>query len=63
MPIVKIDLWEGRDDDTKESLIKNVSEAVAKTMGIAIGHVTVVLQEFPKKHWGMGGIPASKKDI
>jgi len=63
MPIVRIDLWEGRDDATKESLIKNVAEAVAKILGIAIEHVTVILQEFPKKHWGMGGVPASKKQL
>jgi len=61
MPIVRVEIWEGRDDATKEALIKNVADAVAKTLGILIEHVTVILQEFPKKHWGIGGVPASKK--
>lgn len=55
MPVVKIDLWEGRDGKTKEDLIKKVTSVVAETLGIDEQHVWVILNETPKADWGIGG--------
>jgi 4-oxalocrotonate tautomerase len=63
MPIVRIELWEGRDDGVKENLIKNVTEAVADSLEIPAEHVRVILHDVPRKHWGIGGVPASKMDF
>lgn len=60
MPIVRIDLWEGRPEEKKVELIKNTSEAIAGTLEIPIEKVTVILYEVNKNDWGIGGIPASK---
>ncbi len=60
MPMVRIEMWEGRSDEVKEELIRNVSKVVAETVGAPIEHVQVVIQEVPKKHWGIGGEPSSK---
>lgn len=61
MPMVKVDIWEGRDDATKEALIKNISEAVVKSLNCPWEAVHVVITEVPKKHWGIAGVPASKR--
>lgn len=55
MPLVRIDLWEGRDDKTKEAIIKRVTKVVAEELGIEEKHVWVILDEQPKKDWGIGG--------
>lgn len=60
MPIVRIELWEGRTEDQKEKLIKEVSECVAKTVDVAIEHVEVLIYDVPKSNWGIKGAPASK---
>ncbi len=60
MPIVRIEMWEGRSDEVKEDLIKNVSKVVSETIDAPIDHVWVVITDVPKKHWGMGGKPSSK---
>ncbi len=62
MPMVRIEMWEGRSDAVKEELIKKVSEVVAETVGAPIEHVQVVIFDVPKKHWGIGGMPSTKLD-
>lgn len=62
MPIVRIEMWEGREDEMKENLIKDVTEATAKSLEIPKDHVRVILFEVPRKHWGVGGVPTSKTD-
>ena len=60
MPIVRIELWEGRTDEQKEKLIKEISQCVADTLGVAIEHVEVLILDVPKTNWGIKGEPASK---
>lgn len=60
MPLVKIDMWEGRTEETKEKLIRNVSDTVARTLDISLDHVTVILYDVPKSNWGIKGVQCSK---
>ena len=60
MPLVKIDMWEGRTEETKEKLIRNVSDTVARTLDISLDHITVILYDVPKSNWGVKGVPCSK---
>jgi 4-oxalocrotonate tautomerase len=60
MPIVKIDLYEGRDRDTKRKLIQNVSKAVAESLEIPIEHVHVVLNDPSTDNWGLKGEQVSR---
>ncbi|HLC74557.1 MAG TPA: 2-hydroxymuconate tautomerase [Candidatus Nanoarchaeia archaeon] len=59
MPVVTIQMWEGRTKQMKGKLIKSVSNAVADSLGIPIDRVEVVLQEVSKDNWGKGGEQAS----
>ncbi len=60
MPLVKIDMWEGRSEEKKEKLIRDVSDAVARSLDVSLDHVTVILYDIPKVNWGIKGVPASK---
>jgi len=60
MPLVKIDMWEGRSEETKEKLIRDVSDTVARTLDVSLDHVTVILYDVPKSNWGLKGVPCSK---
>jgi 4-oxalocrotonate tautomerase family enzyme len=55
MPIVQIELWEGRTDAQKAQLIKAVSEAF-HVLDINQDHVIVVIHETPRSNWGLGGL-------
>jgi len=60
MPIVRIELWEGRTEEQKERLIEKVSKCVADTLDVGIEHVEVLVFDVPKANWGIRGRPASK---
>lgn len=60
MPLVKIDMWEGRSEETKEKLIRDVSDTVARTLDVSLDHVTVIIYDVPKSNWGVKGVPCSK---
>jgi len=55
MPIVRIELWEGRTLEQKDALIREVTKAVCDTIGVTPEDVVVVLQEVSKDHWGVAG--------
>jgi 4-oxalocrotonate tautomerase len=62
MPVVKIDLWEGRTNEVKEKLIREVTEAVSKSLGISKEHVTIIINDVPKSNWGIQGEQVSKME-
>ena len=60
MPIVRIDMMEGRTESQKENLIKEVAEAVMRSIDAPEQNIRVIVQEYPKKNWGIGTLPADK---
>ena len=60
MPIVKIDLWEGRTPDQKEKMIEAVTKAVCESIGCPPQAVQVLIQDYKKSDWGLEGKPAEK---
>lgn len=57
MPLVHIDLMEGRPPDKIERMITAVSEAVASSLDAPIGSVRVVVNEMQAHQYGVGGKP------
>ncbi|MCG4455993.1 2-hydroxymuconate tautomerase [compost metagenome] len=60
MPIAQLYILEGRSDEQKETLIREVSEAMSRSLDAPIERVRVIITEMPKNHFGIGGEPASK---
>jgi 4-oxalocrotonate tautomerase len=61
MPVIRIDLWEGRTLEQKDSLIREVTDATVKSLKVDPVNVIVILNEVSKDHWGVGGKRSSKK--
>lgn len=55
MPIVRIELLQGRTPAMKDELITRVTEAVITSLGVKPEQVRVVLFEVPPEHWAVGG--------
>ena len=55
MPIVRIEMLEGRPPELKERLLGSVTEAVAGTLDIPAERVRVLLYELSPRHWAVGG--------
>ncbi|MFH1352287.1 MAG: 2-hydroxymuconate tautomerase [bacterium] len=61
MPVVRIDLWKGREKEKRKELIKKVTSAVVESIGCVKEAVHVVINEVEKDNWGIGGESASEK--
>ena len=60
MPLVEISLWPGRAPDVKARIIREVTDAVARTTGAPPEAVEVIIREVPKTDWGLSGKPFSE---
>ncbi|MDT2817513.1 2-hydroxymuconate tautomerase [Vagococcus lutrae] len=56
MPIVTVQMLEGRTVEQKQALIKEVTETVVKTTGAKQEAVTVVIEEMKKENYGLAGV-------
>jgi 4-oxalocrotonate tautomerase len=61
MPIVRIDLLEGRTAERKADLIRRVTEAVVAALQVPPEQVRVVLSEVLPEHWGIGGTTVAER--
>ena len=55
MPIVRIEMLQGRTPEVKNDLIACVTDAVVNSLGVDPQQVRVLLYELPPEHWVVGG--------
>ena len=60
MPIVTINLLEGRSTEQKKELIKNVSTAINETIGAPMDSIRVIINEMPYENFGIAGLPVKE---
>ena len=59
MPLVRVDIMEGRPPELIEELHRKLAELVAETLDTPIERVRTYITQFPPEAWGIGGVPAS----
>jgi len=60
MPIIQVNMIEGRSDEQKEALIEAIATAVITTLDAPEENVRVMIHEYEKRHFGIGKLPAHK---
>ncbi|WP_138419344.1 4-oxalocrotonate tautomerase [Aquibacillus sediminis] len=58
MPLVNIQIIEGRSQEKIDRLMENVTETVSQSLEAPKENVRVVVTEVPKTHWAIGGVSA-----
>ncbi|MDF2636199.1 MAG: 4-oxalocrotonate tautomerase family enzyme [Pelosinus sp.] len=61
MPIVQIDMIEGRTTEQKREMVKKVTEAIMQTANCPADAITIVIREAAKQHIAKAGILMSDK--
>jgi len=61
MPIVRIEMFEGRDAATKQKLVEEMTDSMHRLTGCSKESVNVVITDIPKVNWGLGGELAATK--
>jgi 4-oxalocrotonate tautomerase len=59
MPLVRIDLMEGRPAEVRLELHDRVARLVAEIVDAPLENVRTYITEIPADNWGIGGVPAS----
>jgi 4-oxalocrotonate tautomerase len=54
MPVVTVEMWEGRTQDQKRQLAKDITEAFTK-IGVPAQAVHIIMNDHPKSCWAQGG--------
>ncbi|HWO97637.1 MAG TPA: 4-oxalocrotonate tautomerase [Bacillus sp. (in: firmicutes)] len=55
MPIIQIQVLEGRNEEQIRSLIADVTDAAVKNLDVKSEQVRVLVTEIADTHWGVGG--------
>lgn len=62
MPLLQVSIIEGRPAELKEKLIANLTATVCETLNAPPESVRVLVQEYPKTHWGIAGRSVAERD-
>lgn len=59
MPVIQVNLMQGRTPAQKDAFAKEVTEAAVRTLGVKPEAVRVLLNELPAAHWYVAGAAKS----
>jgi 4-oxalocrotonate tautomerase len=60
MPIVRIDMIEGRTTEQKEAMVEAITDVIVKIAKVSREHVWVIIEDVKKDNWSVGGKLFSK---
>ncbi len=60
MPIIQVQMMEGRPKEKIAEVIQNITNTVAETLDAPKESIRVLVTEIPKTHWGVAGVPKSE---
>ncbi len=55
MPIVRIEIWSGRNQEMKRDLARAITDVMVAAVGCPKEAVTILFEEIPKENWVIGG--------
>lgn len=55
MPIITVEMFEGRTREQREQFAKAVTEATVQILKAPLEHTWVIFKEHPKSYWAIGG--------
>lgn len=61
MPLIRVELFEGRSTEQKQALARALTEATVQTLGCKPDAVDVMLFELNRADWVTGGVPWNER--
>ncbi|RNF86088.1 2-hydroxymuconate tautomerase [Montanilutibacter psychrotolerans] len=55
MPIVRVEMWEGRTLEQKRELVEVFTREMSRICGCTEAGIHIVIDEVKKENWAMGG--------
>ena len=61
MPIIQVNILEGRTDEQKENMIRKVTDALCETMNVQPSAVRIMINEMKPQHFARDGQSIAKE--
>ncbi|MCX6089496.1 MAG: tautomerase family protein [Candidatus Atribacteria bacterium] len=61
MPVIIVEMFEGRTPEQKEQLVQLLTEGCIKALTVPSEAVQVVLHDVPRSNWGIAGVIQTPK--
>ena len=61
MPIIHVNMYEGRSIELKKKLVVAMTDAVVKSLDVKPDAVRIILHDIPKHNIAVAGVLASEK--
>ena len=55
MPVITVELFEGRTKAQKQQYAQELTELTQRVLGTSKEHVWIIFRDTPKSEWAMGG--------
>ena len=55
MPTIRVEMFEGRTNEQKRALAKELTEACVRAIGTPAGSVDILFYDIAKQDWATGG--------
>jgi 4-oxalocrotonate tautomerase len=56
MPIIRVEMWEGRSVDQKRRIASELSDALVRIIDCDPTAVRVLIDDYSRENWGVGGM-------
>ncbi len=63
MPIIQVNMLEGRTTEQKRKLVSGITTAVIDALGVQAEQVRVMIHEMGKDDYGIGGKTAAERGM
>ncbi|WP_203362876.1 2-hydroxymuconate tautomerase [Bacillus sp. REN10] len=61
MPLIQVNMLQGRPPEKKEQLIEELTWKVAEILECPKENIRVMINEMPPEHWGIAGESVKKR--
>lgn len=61
MPIVNVAMLEGRSDEVKAAVAKEITDTLVRHLGSAPEHIYITFEDVPNNNWATAGVLFSEK--
>jgi 4-oxalocrotonate tautomerase len=62
VPIIRVEIWEGRTLEQKRRLAQELTDLMARTAECDPATVRVLFNDYARGDWGVGGVLESDRD-
>jgi 4-oxalocrotonate tautomerase len=62
LPVVIVEMWEGRTHEQKEALVRAITDAMVEHADARAESLQIVLHEVRRENWASGGVLGSERD-